>query len=91
MIIVNKVSCISLSLDKNLWHEGKYQVKITPQWKVKAAFEPAKLEDGSYEGWLVDRININIEKRLLSLDLDMILDPFVNRPGKQWWAGEHGI
>jgi len=89
VIIVNKVSYINLSLDKNLWHEGKYQVKITPQSKVKAAFEPAKLEDISYKGWLADRININIEKRLLSLDLDMILDPFVNRPGKQWWAGEH--
>jgi DUF1680 family protein len=34
-------------------------------------------------------MKVNVEKRLLQLDLDMILDPFVNRPGKQWWAGEH--
>ena len=36
-------------------------------------------------------MRVNVEKRLLQLDLDMILDPYINRPGKQWWAGEqHG-
>ncbi len=32
-------------------------------------------------------MRVNVEKRLLQLDLDMILDPYINRPGKQWWAG----
>ena len=34
-------------------------------------------------------MQINVEKRLLTLDLDMILDSYVNRPGPHWWAGEH--
>ena len=42
-----------------------------------------------YHGWIADRMRINVDKRLLTLDLQMILDPFLNRPGKQWWAGEH--
>lgn len=57
--------------------------------KVEIAFEPADLAGTRYEGWIADRMRVNVEKRLLQLDLDMILEPYVNRPGKQWWAGEH--
>ena len=57
--------------------------------QVAIAFEPADLAGSRYEGWIAERMSINVEKRLLQLDLDMLLDPFVNRPGKQWWAGEH--
>jgi DUF1680 family protein len=57
--------------------------------QVATAFEPAELSGSCYEGWIAERMTINVEKRLLQLDLDMLLDPFVNRPGKQWWAGEH--
>ncbi len=64
-------------------------MKPAVQSQVKIAFEPADLRGTSYEGWIDDRMGINVEKRLLQLDLDMILEPFVNRPGKQWWAGEH--
>lgn len=64
-------------------------VKPTVQSQVEVAFEPADLRRTRYSGWIADRMRINVEKRLLQLDLDMILDPFVNRPGKQWWAGEH--
>jgi uncharacterized protein len=61
---------------------------IEPQ--VEIAFKSADLQGGTrYQGWIADRMAINTEKRLLQLDMDMILDPFVNRPGKQWWAGEH--
>jgi len=66
-----------------------FVVKPAVETKVEIAFEPADLRDTTYEGWIADRMEINVEKRLLQLDLDMILDPFVNRPGKQWWAGEH--
>ena len=57
--------------------------------KVDIAFEPVDLAGTRYRGWIADRMAINVEKRLLTLDLDMILEPFLNRPGKQWWAGEH--
>ena len=64
---------------------------IAPAVETKAAiaFAPADFGGTSYDGWIAERMNINVEKRLLQLDLDMILDPFVNRPGPQWWAGEH--
>ena len=64
-------------------------MKPAVQTQVELAFEPADLPGTQYNGWIADRMAINVEKRLLRLDLDMILDPFVNRPGKQWWAGEH--
>ncbi len=64
-------------------------MKPAVEAKVNIAFEPANLQDTAYKGWIADRMQINVEKRLLQLDLDMILEPFIHRPGKQWWAGEH--
>lgn len=64
-------------------------VEPAVETKVGIAFEPADFGSTTYNGWIADRMKINIEKRLLKLDLDMILDPFANRPGPQWWAGEH--
>ena len=57
-------------------------MKPAVQTQVKIAFEPADLSGTRYDGWIADRMGINVEKRLLTLDLDMILDPFVNRPGQ---------
>jgi len=64
-------------------------IEPTVENKVAVAFESADFGETTYRGWIADRMQINVEKRLLTLDLDMILDPFVNRPGPQWWAGEH--
>ena len=47
--------------------------------KVDIAFEPVDLAGTRYRGWIADRMAINVEKRLLTLDLDMILEPFLNR------------
>ena len=59
------------------------------QTQVDIAFEPAEPSGTRFDGWIAERMAINVERRLLTLDLEMILDPFVNRPGRQWWAGEH--
>ena len=64
-------------------------MRLDVQTEVEIAFEPADLPGTRYNAWIGDRMRINVEKRLLTLDLQMILEPFVNRPGKQWWAGEH--
>ncbi len=65
-------------------------VKPAVEDKVKFAFEPADFRDTTYyDSWIHDRMQINVEKRLLRLNLDLILDPFVHRPGVQWWVGEH--
>ena len=64
-------------------------MKPAVEAKVNIMFEPANLRDTQYNGWIAERMQINVEKRLLTLDLDIILEPFENRPGKQWWSGEH--
>ena len=58
--------------------------------KVTFTFEPADIQATTYsDSWLHDRMQINVEKRLLTLDLDLLLEPFKHRPGVQWWVGEH--
>lgn len=52
-------------------------------------FIPADYSNPEMKGYLADKININLEKRLLKLNLESILKPFKNRPGKQEWVGEH--
>jgi len=65
-------------------------VKPAVEDKVEFAFEPADFRETTYDdGWIHDRMQINVEKRLLQLKLDTILEPFVHRPGAQWWIGEH--
>jgi hypothetical protein len=65
-------------------------VKPAVEDKVKFAFEPADFEKTTYEdGWINDRMQINVDKRLVTLDLDLLLEPFNQRPGIQWWVGEH--
>jgi DUF1680 family protein len=65
-------------------------VKPAVEDKVEFAFEPADLRETTYgDSWIHDRMQINVEKRLLILDLDLLLEPFAQRPGVQWWVGEH--
>jgi len=52
-------------------------------------FVPSAVQAQVWDGYLGQRMRINVEKRLLALDLDSILDPFEHRPGKQAWVGEH--
>ncbi len=40
-------------------------------------------------GYLEEKTSINLEKRLLTIDLESILEPYRNRPGAQQWIGEH--
>lgn len=57
--------------------------------KVPDAFVPADYAKTTYQGYLGDRMNLNIENRLLTLNVDTILRPFEQRSGGQWWLGEH--
>lgn len=61
------------------------------QDKVQDSFISAdyNLQKPALEGYIVERIRINIEKRLLTLNLPSILEPYIHRPGKQSWVGEH--
>lgn len=52
-------------------------------------FVPTQNQSQALEGYLGQRMRMNIEKRLLRLDLDSILQPFEQRPGQQAWVGEH--
>jgi DUF1680 family protein len=45
--------------------------------------------DEHLDGLLGERIDINMEKRLLRIDSAILLSGFRNRPGSQTWIGEH--
>ncbi len=57
-------------------------------YKVADAFVPT-VPQPSPDGYLAARMRVNLERRLLALNLDSILAPYEKRPGKQAWAGEH--
>ena len=56
--------------------------------KIKDRFIPV-LNSSISRGYLGNRMLVNLEKRLLKLNLDSLLAPYVKRPGPQPWAGEH--
>jgi len=56
---------------------------------VKDVFTSTGAAESVLEGYLAQRMRLNVEKRLLSIRLEDILKPFVQRPGAQEWVGEH--
>jgi uncharacterized protein len=59
------------------------------QDQVVDRFVPAAISSQRIEGFLGERMRVNLEGRLLNVDEAGILDCFRHRPGKQAWAGEH--
>lgn len=57
--------------------------------KIKDVFIPAPFENQKIGGYLGERLDININKRLLEVDEKELLACYLNRPGKQNWVGEH--
>ncbi len=59
--------------------------------KVKDIFVPVDYEKQkkAFEGYVGQRMQISLEKRLLTLNMQSLLEPYVHRPGKQTWIGEH--
>ena len=64
-----------------------------PKPKIKDAisdrFVPAEYSNADFDGYLAGRMKANLDKRLLTIDLDAILTPYLHRPGVQAWVGEH--
>lgn len=57
---------------------------------VTDLYRPQPQAMRTLEGWLGERIAVNLEKRLLAgVDLDVLLAGFRNRPGQHTWIGEH--
>jgi DUF1680 family protein len=57
--------------------------------KIKDVFIPAPFENQKIGGYLGERLDINMNKRLLEVDEKELLAGYLNRPGKQNWVGEH--
>lgn len=57
--------------------------------KVIDKFTPAGLGQQKIEGLLGQKMQLNLEKRLLAIDEDILLGGYVNRPGRHEWIGEH--
>src|SRR5690606_17623941 len=56
---------------------------------VAPVFTPADYGGTSYTGYVADRMDVNLVKRLLAIDVDALLLPYTNRPGAQEWLGDH--
>ena len=56
---------------------------------IPDVFIPSDQSGGACTGYLGNRMRINIDKRLLAIDLGTILGPFEKRAAGQWWLGEH--
>ncbi len=57
--------------------------------KVKERFTPAPLDRQKIQGWLGERMRVNLEGRLLHVNQAALLAGFQKRPGNQAWVGEH--
>ncbi len=57
--------------------------------KIMDVFIPTPFESQKIGGLLGERLEINLNKRLLEVDEMEILAGYQNRPGKQNWVGEH--
>ena len=55
----------------------------------KQVFTPATYKNQGHKGFLGERMKVNLEKRLMTEDLESLLAPYKNRPGVQAWAGEY--
>ena len=56
---------------------------------VRSHYNPGFPVKETLTGYLGQRYDDNLEKRLLQIDEKEILAGFLNRPGKQDWVGEH--
>jgi len=56
---------------------------------IRDRFEPIRYEDQRLEGFLGERLRINLERRLLNIEEQALLEGFQSRPGKHPWIGEH--
>jgi len=56
-------------------------------YKIKDKYRPASIQ--KLESLLGQRVDINVEKRLLQIDSAILLSGFRQRPGSQVWIGEH--
>jgi uncharacterized protein len=57
--------------------------------KVQDRFVPAPYETQKMDGFLAERMRVNLQGRLLHVDEPELLDGFQHRPGKHPWIGEH--
>jgi DUF1680 family protein len=61
-----------------------------PLDQVSDQYQPAPLEAQAIQGILGQRLQVNIEKRLLGgVELEALLAGYKKRPGQQTWVGEH--
>lgn len=59
------------------------------QNKIKDVFVSAPFSDQKVQGYLGERMNINLVRRLLQVNEKELLAGYLDRPGKQNWVGEH--
>lgn len=63
--------------------------KVIVQNKVQDVFSSIPFQNQILKGYIGDRFTRNLEERLLKVDEDGLMNPYLQRPGVHPWAGEH--
>jgi hypothetical protein len=65
------------------------QPQVVIENEIKDKYLPAPFGNQEIGGYLGNRLDINLNKRLLEVDETELLAGYLNRPGRQNWVGEH--
>lgn len=57
--------------------------------KIADKWTPARFEDQRLGGYFANRMQVNLEKRLLQIEEEALLAGFRKQPGSHAWIGEH--
>ena len=57
--------------------------------KVVDRFTPTPFDQQKIQGYLAERMRVNLEGRLRNIEEDALLAGFRKRPGNHAWIGEH--
>lgn len=82
---------VCLSVSSTSWAGTRLENAPKPAAldKVADQFIPADYDQQSIEGLLGQRMEANLNGRLLTLDTAPLVEGFQERPGRQDWIGEH--
>ncbi len=85
------------SISSKQFYLAKKQIEISVadapqpvvQNKIQDAYTSIPCTDQHVSGYLEKRLVQNLEERLLKVDENGLLNPYLQRPGNHPWAGEH--
>ncbi len=88
-LTIDTISNTTLLTYKTGDHTKEHLIQPIIDTKLHGQAKPFDISKIQLTGYLGDRLNANLNERLLKIDEQGILECFYNRPGKQGWVGEY--